>query len=102
VFRDIEEFGRSPYFSGLEAERKKAGETVIGKAMAGLRDSGVTVHIEPAEGHPAEAIINVARVRSCDLIVIGSRGQGKFQELFLGSVSDKVVRRAPCPVLIVR
>lgn len=102
VFRNIEEFGKSPYFSEIEAERKKAGETVIGQAMEELRDSGLTVHVEPAEGHPAEAIINVARVRNCDLIVMGSRGLGTFQELLLGSVSDKVVRRAPCPVLIVR
>lgn len=102
VFRRIEEFGKSPYFSELEGERKKTGETVIGQAMAQLRDSGVTVHIEPCEGHPAEAIIRVAQVRNCDLIVMGSRGLGTFQELLLGSVSDQVVRRAPCPVLVVR
>lgn len=102
VFRNIEDFGRSPYFSEIEDERKKAGETVIGQAIRDLEDSGVTIHIEPAEGHPAEAIINIARVRRCDLIVMGSRGLGTFQELLLGSVSDKVVRRAPCPVLVVR
>jgi nucleotide-binding universal stress UspA family protein len=102
VFRHIEEFGKSPYFSEIEEERKQAGETVIGQAMAELRDSGVTVHIEPCEGQPAEAIINVAAVRNCDLIVIGSRGLGTFQGLLLGSVSDRVVRHAPCPVLIVR
>jgi len=102
VFHNIEEFGESPYFSELEEDRKRAGETVIGQAMTQLQDSGVTVHIEPCEGHPAEAIINVAQVRNCDLIVMGSRGLGKFQELLLGSVSDKVIRRAPCPVLIVR
>jgi nucleotide-binding universal stress UspA family protein len=102
VFRNIKEFGKSPYFSELEEERKKAGETVIGQAMTELRDSGVVVHIEPCEGQPAEQIINVARVRQCDLIVMGSRGLGTFQELLLGSVSDRVVRHAPCPVLIVR
>ena len=102
VFRHIEEFGKSPYFSEMEEDRKGVGETVIGQAMAELRDSGVTVHIEPCEGQPAEAIINVAAVRNCDLIVIGSRGLGTFQGLLLGSVSDRVVRHAPCPVLIVR
>ncbi|MBI3362328.1 MAG: universal stress protein [Chloroflexi bacterium] len=102
VFRHIEEFGKSPYFSEIEEERKRAGETVIGQAMAELRDSGVTVHIEPCEGQPAEAIINVAAVRNCDLIVIGSRGLGTFQGLLLGGVSDRVARHAPCPVLVVR
>ncbi len=102
VFRHIEEFGRSPYFSELAEERKQAGETVIGQALAELRDTGVTVHLEPCEGQPAEAIINVAAVRNCDLIVIGSRGLGTFQGLLLGSVSDRVARHASCPVLIVR
>lgn len=102
VFRHIEEFGESPYFSEIEEERRRAGETIIGQAMAELRDTGVTVHLEPCEGQTAEAIINVAAVRSCDLIVMGSRGRGTFQGLLLGSVSDRVVRHAPCPVLIVR
>jgi nucleotide-binding universal stress UspA family protein len=102
VFRHIEEFGRSPYFSELEADRKQAVETVIGQAMAELEGSGVSVHIEPCEGPPAEAILQVAAVRHCDLIVLGSRGLGTFQGLLLGSVSDRVARHAPCPVLIVR
>lgn len=102
VFRNIEEFGESPYFSELEEGRKQAGETVLGQAMTKLKDSDVTIHVEAAEGHPAEAIVNLARVRNCDLIVMGSRGLGTFKELLMGSVSDKVVRRAPCPVLVVR
>jgi nucleotide-binding universal stress UspA family protein len=102
VFRHIEEFGRSPYFSELEADRKQAADTVIGQAMAELEGAGVSVHIEPCEGSPAEAILQVAAVRHCDLIVLGSRGLGTFQGLLLGSVSDRVARHAPCPVLIVR
>lgn len=102
VFRKIKEFGDSPYFSELKEDRQKAVDTVIGRAMAGFEDSDVIVHIEPCEGEPSRAIINVARVRNCDLIVMGSRGRSSFEELLLGSVSDKVVRHAPCPVLIVR
>jgi len=102
VFRRIEDFGKSPYFSELEEDRKRAGETVIGQAMAELQDSGIVVHIEPTQGDAAQAILNVAAVRRCDLIVMGSRGLGTFQGVVLGSVSDRVVRHAPCPVLIVR
>jgi nucleotide-binding universal stress UspA family protein len=102
VFRHIEEFGQSPYFSASAEERKHASETIIGQVMAELQDAGLTVHVEPAEGQPAEAILNVAAVRRCDLIVMGSRGLGTFQGLLLGSVSDRVVRHAPCAVLIAR
>ena len=54
------------------------------------------------EGSPAEAIIEVAKTRHSDVIVIGSRGLGRLAGLVLGSTSQKVVSYAPCPVLIVR
>ena len=60
------------------------------------------VHIELIEGDPAEAIINVAATRKSSIIVMGSRGLGQLVGLVLGSISQKVVSHAPCPVLIAR
>lgn len=57
---------------------------------------------EMIEGPIAEAIINVAKTQHSDLIVMGSRGLGRFAGAVLGSNSQKVVSEAPCPVLIVR
>ena len=54
------------------------------------------------EGRPADKIVETAKLESCDLIVIGSRGLGGIKEFFLGSVSDRVADEAPCPVLIVK
>jgi len=54
------------------------------------------------QGPPAEAILDVAKTRECDLIVMGSRGLGQFTGLLLGSQSQKVVQHAECPVLIVK
>jgi len=53
-------------------------------------------------GHPVDAIIAVAGREKADLIVVGSRGRSRLEELFLGSVSSGVLHYAHCPVLIER
>jgi nucleotide-binding universal stress UspA family protein len=47
-------------------------------------------------------IVELAEELGADIIVVGSRGLGGFRRVLIGSVSDSVVRHAPCPVLIVR
>jgi nucleotide-binding universal stress UspA family protein len=54
------------------------------------------------EGEAAEAICREAAERHADVIVVGSHGRTGVRRLFLGSVSERVVRHAPCPVLVVR
>jgi universal stress protein A len=51
---------------------------------------------------PAEAIVAHANELHADLIVVGTRGRGGMAHLFMGSVAERVVRTAPCPVLTVR
>jgi nucleotide-binding universal stress UspA family protein len=53
-------------------------------------------------GHPVDMILGVAGRMAADLIVLGSRGLGGLQSFLLGSVSDRVLHHAHCPVLIVR
>ena len=60
------------------------------------------VSIKLLEGRPADRIVETAKERAFDLIVIGSRGLGGIKEFVLGSVSDRVADEAPCPVLIVK
>ena len=52
-------------------------------------------------GDVVERIVDVAREEEVDLIVISPRVHGTFRRFFLGSVTDRVTRRAPCPVLSV-
>jgi nucleotide-binding universal stress UspA family protein len=52
--------------------------------------------------HPADNIVAYARTADIDLIVMGTHGRGAFDRLFLGSVAERVMRMAPCPVLTVR
>jgi len=54
------------------------------------------------QGRPADKIVETAKEGVFDLIVIGSRGLGGIKELLLGSVSDRVADKAPCPVLIIK
>lgn len=51
---------------------------------------------------PAHEIVSYARDAKIDLIVIGTHGHGAMAHLFMGSVAERVVRTAPCPVLTVR
>ena len=55
-----------------------------------------------AEGHPFLEIVRYAKDHSIDLIVLGSHGRGAIAHMLLGNVAERVVRKAPCPVLVVR
>jgi nucleotide-binding universal stress UspA family protein len=61
-----------------------------------------TVHGEAREGTPYHEIIAFANEKDVDLIIMGTHGRGGLAHLLLGSVAEKVVRKAPCPVLTVR
>jgi universal stress protein A len=55
-----------------------------------------------ASGHVADAIVDYAKDIHVDVIVVGTHGRGGVSHLFMGSVAEHVVRKAPCPVLVVR
>lgn len=54
------------------------------------------------EGHPADEILNYAGVHAADLNVLGTHGRKGISRWLMGSVAERVVRHAPCPVLVVR
>ena len=57
---------------------------------------------ETRVGHPFVEIIRYAKAHGVDLIVLATHGRGAVEHMLLGSVAEKVVRKAPCPVLTVR
>jgi universal stress protein A len=64
--------------------------------------AGVSATLEVTVGRPARVVIEVAKERGTDLIVMGTHGRSGFAHLVLGSVAERVVRTAPCAVLTVR
>ncbi len=70
------------------------------QTAAALGSANVTELIEP--GDPADVICRTAERLGSDVIVVGSHGRTGFSRMFFGSVSEHVVRHAPCPVLVVR
>ncbi|HNC09543.1 MAG TPA: universal stress protein [Anaerolineales bacterium] len=82
--------------------RKGEAEEILKTFVKEVGEVPCEIHTEIIEGDPASAIIEVAKVRQSEVIVMGSRGLGGLAGLLLGSTSQKVVAHAPCPVLIVR
>lgn len=67
-----------------------------------IKSKNVAYEIKILHGEPGPTIIEYANNEKGDLVVIGSRGLNSLQEMVLGSVSHKVVKRVDCPVLIVK
>lgn len=68
-----------------------------------LKDSGIakgSVHLPV--GKAFVEIVRLAKEQDVDLVMVGTHGRGAIGHMLLGSVAEKVVRKAPCPVLVVR
>lgn len=81
---------------------RDASEREIAAAAERARKTGVEVETRVVEGPPAEAIATVARDSGADLVVMGTHGRSGLGHLFLGSVAERTIRSAPCPVLTLR
>lgn len=62
----------------------------------------VPVYPDVADGDPAEQIVAFAKRHAADLLIISTHGRTGLKHALIGSVAEEVVRRAPCPVLVVR
>lgn len=78
-----------------ELESKK----VIDEARAIFAENDLNVETTILSGEPADAILNFAVEKNCDLIVMGNQGLSTIGQLFLGDTFSKVVRSAPVPVV---
>jgi nucleotide-binding universal stress UspA family protein len=86
-----------------EAERREL-ETALAEIAGEVLgdDRPVTLHVEAGLGNPAVLVLDLAERLDADLIVLGSHGRSGIRRFWLGSVTEKVVQLAPCPVFTVK
>jgi universal stress protein A len=67
-----------------------------------VRDATIPIKRSLLKGRPGKVIVEAAADRGTDLIVMGTHGRSGFDRLIMGSVTERVLRSAPCPVVVVR
>lgn len=95
---DVTSLGPEPAEPSELAERARQLE----EALRFLNERGIKAGGVESEGNPADVILEEAKRVGADLVVVGTGGKNAVERFVLGSVSDKVVHRAPCDVLVVR
>jgi nucleotide-binding universal stress UspA family protein len=106
VLEVIEEFGPLPGKYDAAPEGVDRTEWLAAQRFDAVGDALSSDRVSWArlveEGYPAEVICDLAEREKVDLIVMGHRGLSAVARFVIGSVSDKVVRNAPCSVMVVR
>ena len=76
------------------------GKEILEKAKEKVRERGMMPEVVLESGVPSEKILEVAKDKNVDLIVMGSHGHTKLEKIFIGSVAERVIAEACCPVLV--
>jgi glycine betaine transporter len=97
----LAEVASLPGFPDLLGQLRKRVEADL-EALCTCIPAGITFETLLREGVPHEEIVAAARELGCDLLVIATNGRTGWRHALLGSVAERVVRLAHCPVLTVR
>ena len=74
-------------------------KTEIAKLAAEIREKGIPVREMVVQGKPSAEIVRIAKEEGIDIIVLGTHGKGMLDQALFGSTAERVIRKAPCPVL---
>ncbi len=86
----------------LSDAAQAAADSAIEAVLGAVRDLTPNIETVTRMGGAADEIVKAAEERGVGLIVVGSRGWGEVRSILLGSVSERVLHLAHCPVLVVR
>ncbi|MEW5806110.1 MAG: universal stress protein [Acidobacteriota bacterium] len=97
----VSEYTAVPLADIIESQEKKAWED-LKKFVESEVDKSIEVELIVARGTPYVEIIKAAREKEIDLIVVATYGRNILSHTLFGSTAERVVRKAPCPVLSVK
>jgi universal stress protein A len=86
----------------LQNEARQWSSRQLARLSTRAKNNSVKASVLLREGDAAEQIVRACRSRKSDLIVMGTHGRRGLRKFFLGSVAERVVATAPCPVVTVR
>jgi universal stress protein A len=92
----------NPALAKLLDEQWRSGNAQVGRLAADLKSEGLRVRSLIKRGAPAPVIVDTAKRTGTDLIIMATHGRTGLAHVLIGSVAEKVVRAAGCPVLTVR
>lgn len=91
----------SPLITDIEAISRGKAEEILKTAEEIFTDRGVEYQLKTILGMPGRVLMNLAKTKEYDLVIMGSHGHSDIAGLFLGSVTHKVLNTIYCPVLVV-
>ncbi len=98
----LDQVARVSERDGVERELKSDGERYLRYVVGVAGHEGVKASSLLAKGRPYEQIVHLAKELKMDLIVMGTYGRRGAERILIGSVAERVIEYATCPVLVVR
>jgi nucleotide-binding universal stress UspA family protein len=100
--RDEREYARDADLALMQRALLHTAETQVWTVLDRLRESKMQVRPLIRTGQPAAEIVRIAQEQNANLLVVGARGQTRAESFPLGGVAEKLIRFAPCSVLVAR
>jgi nucleotide-binding universal stress UspA family protein len=97
-----EQYIRGATLDQLTADLRRWGQQQLDKLTAKAKNGGIRAGSLTMTGDPAQQIVRAARAKRADLIVLGTHGRTGLNRFFVGSVAQRVIASASCPVVTVR
>lgn len=98
----LEELTKGIEEKSVEKELKEKGERHLNYVVRLAEKEGLKAEAILAKGEPHDQIVHYAKTKGADMIVMGTYGRRGTKRILIGSVTERVIEYAPCPVLVVR